>query len=119
MSDSYPVFAVIYPSEFLVGKSEPYSIIGLSDSSTPPSTRYNDCRVIVNRGQILIGADSARGGQLVFKESVIEVYKEGQFTRVLTDTGKLVVFARSKGCGCGSRLRSWNPYGTLLASDRD
>lgn len=113
MSDLFPAVVAVYDADFLVGKEKPYSIIGLSDS---PASSFNDCRVIVHKNYLIVGADSARGGTLVFKEGILEIFKEGVYTRVLTESGKLVVFAKSKGCGCGSRLRSWNPYGSVVSS---
>lgn len=115
MSDVFPAVVAVYEAGFLVGKERPFSIIGLSDS---PASKFNDCRVVLHAGRLVVGADSPRGGVAVLSEAVLEVFKEGAYTRVLLESGRLVVFARSKGCGCGSRLRSWNPYGGVVRSNR-
>jgi len=34
-------------------------------------------------------------------------------SQLLTESGKGLAFRRQDNCGCGSRLRAWNPYKTL------
>jgi hypothetical protein len=115
MSDLFPAVVAVYPSSFLSGREFPYEGIGVFDDG---GTRFTECRVIVHNNLLIVGADTARGAQMVFKAEVNSVTKEGGYTRVYTTNGDLVVFTPSKGCGCGSRLRSWNPYGNVVRSSR-
>lgn len=113
VSDLFPAVVVIYPSVVVCGWESPFSAVGLSDSG---GKIFSDSRVIVHKNLVIVGINSARGPVLGFRAEVAEVFKDGRFTRVLTTNGDLVVFAPSKGCGCGSRLRSWNPYGNIVSA---
>lgn len=115
MTDLFPAIVSVYPSSFVDGLVSPYSSIGFGDES---AVRFTDCRVIVHNNLVIVGADTPRGAQAVFKDEVSAVFVDKPFTRVLTVSGRLVVFGKSKGCGCGSRLRSWNPYGNIVGSSR-
>lgn len=115
MTDIFPAVVAVYEPSVVLAWESPFSSVGVLDGG---ATRFNDCRVIVHNNLVIVGADSPRGAQVVFKANVAEVFVEKPFTRVLTDSGFLVVFSKSKGCGCGSRLRSWNPYGNVVRSSR-
>lgn len=115
MSDVFPALVSIYSGAVSRGWEKPFSIVGLSDSGV---TKFNECRVIVHKNKIIVGAETGRGPSAVYVADVEEVFVGNPLTRVLTTSGDLVVFGVSKGCGCGSRLRSWNPYGNIVRSNR-
>jgi hypothetical protein len=83
-----------------------------------PFSEGQDENFIVHKNRITVGIDGPRGPQVFFSAEVQEVLKvpSTQFIRVITTDGHLVVFSRSKSCGCGSRLRSWNPYGNIVSA---
>ena len=115
LTDLFPALVAVYPSSVLSGAVSPFSGFGVSNDG---ATKFYESRVIVHKNLVIVGADSPRGPQTMFKANVSEVFKDGSYTRVLTSQGDLVVFAKSKGCGCGTRLRSWNPYGSVSGSNR-
>lgn len=79
----------------------------------PQGSRFLDrCRVVILRDSVLVALDSPEGPQLVFKEKVAETRHVEKTSYVLTLSGKILAFRKDENCGCGSRLRSWNPYGT-------
>lgn len=85
---------------------------------TPGSTYLEVTRVIITEDQVLVAKDSDSGPQIVFKESYdIYIPSEDQTkdSYVVTASGKMLAFKKDTGCGCGSRLRGWNPYKTLNA----
>ena len=62
---------------------------------------------------ILIAQDTPEGAQVVFQEKIAEFdLSEVQYFGT-TVSGKRFAFKKDTNCGCGSRLRSWNPYKTL------
>lgn len=87
--------------------------------SSPPTedANYLDVtRVIITNEHILVAKDSPQGPQIVFREAYetfIPSKDAGEDSYVVTRTGKMLVFSKDRGCGCGSRLRGWNPYMTL------
>lgn len=112
--DLFPAFVSILPPD------DPTDIGGLT--SGPPSPRHarhlDKARVIVLQNKIMIAVDSDQGPRIVFQEK----YDTPLFTRsssrdvdshLTTASGKKLAFRRNDACGCGSRLRSWNPYNTL------
>ena len=117
MADMFPVALSIYSPEYYLKFEKPYTSIGIAD---PTATQYSNCRVIVHNNRIIVGADTARGAQEVFKDDISEMHIQKPYTYIITAHGFLVVFAKSKDCGCGSRLKAWNPYGQIVkARNRD
>lgn len=73
-------------------------------------------RVIVTDEMVIVAKDSPEGPQIVFREAYetfIPSEKAAEDSWVVTKTGKMLAFKKDTGCGCGSRLRGWNPYRTL------
>jgi len=78
-------------------------------------------RVIVSDDTVLVGGESSDGPMLIFRErydpATLTVDRSGLTpSRLVTESGKVLVFDKDQNCGCGSRLRSWNPYRTLSSS---
>lgn len=115
MTDLFPALVAVYPPSVVFQWKTPFSNVGIAEKG---GTKFYESRVIVHKNLVTVGIDSPRGCQTVYQAPVVEVFKEAEYTRVLTDDGTLVVFAKSKGCGCGSKLRSWNPYGRVSRSSR-
>lgn len=73
-------------------------------------------RVIVTDGHIVVAKDGNEGPQIVFREAYETFIPSETPTKdsfVVTASGKMLAFKKDTGCGCGSRLRGWNPYNTL------
>lgn len=85
---------------------------------TPGATYLEVTRVIITEDQIVVAKDSDSGPQIVFRESYDQYIPSTELTKdsfVVTSSGKMLAFKKDTGCGCGSRLRGWNPYKTLNA----
>ena len=80
------------------------------------SRKVDACRITVIDGLLLIAVDSPEGPRLVFKEKIEFYEKKDRVHRVKTETGKYVAFGKDNNCGCGSRLRTWNPYKNIMTS---
>lgn len=83
---------------------------------TKGSTYLEVTRVVVTEDHVFIAKDAPQGPQIVFRERYDEFYasedtKKDSF--VVTSSGKMLAFKKDTGCGCGSRLRGWNPYNTI------
>lgn len=106
VSDVFPAIVWIAPPD-TVGLDE-LKIPGPS----PQGTRKVDrVRVVLLGDSVLIAQDSPEGPKLVFKEKYADRHVQDKLQTVRTETGKIVSFIKDANCGCGSRLRSWNPYG--------
>lgn len=87
--------------------------------SSPPTKNANYLdvtRVIITDEVIMVAKDAPAGPQIVFQEAYetfIPSKDAGEDSYVTTKSGKMLVFSKDRGCGCGSRLRGWNPYKTL------
>jgi hypothetical protein len=90
--------------------------------SRPPhegATYLEVCRVLVVDNSLVIAMDAPEGAQIIFQEKIAELYngtKPDFLTKVITVNGKMLVFYKDNGCGCSSRLRSWNPFKTLMST---
>lgn len=81
----------------------------------PKGTRRIDrCRAILINNRLLIAVDTPEGAKVVFNELYVSHAKLDRVHRVTTELGKLIAFKKDENCGCGSRLRSWNPYGSII-----
>lgn len=112
----------VFPA--LVKLIPPGSLSELSQADVkgdlPQGTRRLDrCRVVVLNNVIMIAVDAPEGPQVVFREQIEEMLTEKKLNRVKTVSGKLIAFVRDDNCGCGSRLRSWNPFGGIVSSMGD
>jgi hypothetical protein len=83
---------------------------------SPEGTRKIDrVRVVLMGEQILIAADTPAGPKIGFREKFTLRHVEGKVQSVMTESGKVISFKKDTNCGCGSRLRDWNPYGNNSA----
>lgn len=83
---------------------------------TPEASYLEITRVIVTDEKVIVAKDSPEGPQIVFREvyeTFIPSEKADEDSYVVTKSGKMIAFKKDRGCGCGSRLRGWNPYATL------
>ena len=87
-----------------------------SNPPTPEAFYRATTRVVVTDTLIIVAQDSPNGAQIIFQEKYVTFLpaadKKSDF-RVITESGKMLAFQKDTNCGCGSRLRSWNPYKTL------
>ena len=86
---------------------------------TPGTTYLEITRVVITDEVVVVAKDSPQGPQIVFREAY-ETYIPSDDPKkdswVVTKSGKMLAFKKDTGCGCGSRLRGWNPYKTLTSS---
>ena len=85
----------------------------------PPTRLVEAVRVLITDSRVLIAADSHKGPVTIFSEPIEQLNWSGNArteSSLTTSTGKTIIFVRDDSCGCGSRLRSWNPYNTLHSS---
>lgn len=78
-------------------------------------------RVLITDTHIIVAKDGNSGPQIVFREAYetfIPSKEANKDSFVVTSSGKMLAFKKDTGCGCGSRLRGWNPYG-ILGSMKD
>jgi hypothetical protein len=86
----------------------------------PQGTRRVDrSRAVVINNVLVIAQDSPEGPLVVFKEAVEEMTHEGKTTHVLTVSGKIIAITKDDNCGCGSRLRGWNPMGSAIVTSSE
>lgn len=93
----------------------------LTSSPAPDGAYYiATARVIVTDTRIVIAQDSPDGASIIFNEpyDLDNFYKSTKpelDSILITNSGKVLAFKKDTNCGCGSRLRSWNPYKTLIS----
>lgn len=113
--DVFPAIVRLAPAGSLSDITQ-LTIIG----DAPQGTRRVDtCRVVLLGDTLLIAVDSPEGTQIVFREKVVQTEAEGKVHYALTESGKILAITKDNNCGCGTRLRSWNPYGSYISSSQD
>ena len=87
------------------------------------STRIvESVRIVVTEDTVFVAADSHTGPVLIFRDKyqpenmTLAGKRKDLESRITTDTGKLILFKSDNGCGCGSKLRAWNPYNTVYST---
>jgi hypothetical protein len=113
--DTFPAIAVVAPADSVQDLATMTTSLPIPDGAK----RLDRLRVVILDQKIMIATDSPQGPQLIFREAITEILVEGKLVRVKTESGKAVAFTKDSNCGCGSRLRSWNPYGSTMYSTQD
>lgn len=108
--DVFPAFVAVAPAgtfDIAELRSQPHS---------KGSYQVVKARVIVTEQRIIIardGQDGQQGPVIVFNEGYEHFEKSEDKkldSRVISVTGKMLAYRKDDNCGCGSRLRAWNPY---------
>ncbi len=113
--DVFPAVIRLAPPNSL----EDYTLLPPVGDAPQGTRRVDRCRAIVLDGTLVIAQDSPEGPQVIFRERVSEMQHDKKVTHLLTESGKIIVIRKDENCGCGSRLRSWNPYGSYMTSNQD
>jgi hypothetical protein len=89
----------------------------LQDLKSAPITKganqVTKARIVVTEDTVMVAIDSHSGPMIIFREAYTEFHKSNVKTEdsyIRTVTGKMIAYKKDENCGCGSRLRSWNPY---------
>lgn len=89
--------------------------------ATPGAHAMDKARVIVTAERIIIAIDGdSDGPRVVFNQPVIEFHRSESRSKdsyVVTENGSMIAYRKNEACGCGSRLRSWNPYGHMYSKN--
>jgi len=113
--DVFPAYVIFVPAHVATSIDEMRSF-----PPTPKDARFFDrARVVVIGNIVTVAIDGDRGPNVVFREEVARFYKNPDKkldSKIVTVSGKKLVYKRNDACGCGSRLRAWNPYKTLNSS---
>ena len=111
--DVFPAFLVVAPPDSM----------NLADLNSQPASKgayqLTKTRVIVTPERIIVAHDGPQGPVIVFNEEYQEFNKSGSRTQdshVVTRSGKMLAYKKDENCGCGSRLRGWNPYRHVYSS---
>jgi hypothetical protein len=121
------ITADVFPAHFTVAKKDVYDELKRIKAYPPlksPDVGYiSKTRVLIanlknlekpeNDLILVVASDSPDGPQIMFQERIESFSEDSGTYRALTVSGKMVAFELQSNCGCGSRLRSWNPYKTL------
>lgn len=109
--DKFPCHLVAVPAGFTDDVST------LKSYDPTPGAKYLEItRIILTEDTVVVAKDGDVGPQIIFQERYSNFYPSedaSKDSRVVTESGKMLAFKKDTGCGCGSRLRGWNPYKTL------
>ena len=110
LQDLFPAEAILRPAT-----DQPLNTFDFSVAERHDITAV---RIIVTPTHIIMAQDGPGGPQVVFKEEydpglyIRDAERRG-LHRIQTLAGRQIAFHITSSCGCGSRLRSWNPYKVL------
>lgn len=110
VADVFPAAVAIAPS----GAEIDFDNFGPRGGGPQGTRRLDRCRIVLVNDRIMIAVDSPEGPTLVFQEKYVLHQKKEKLHIVETLDGKVMVFRKDDNCGCGSRLRSWQPYGNIV-----
>ena len=118
--DVYPAKALVAPQRREIDTYE-FATMNLT-TEIKDSRRVNAVRVVITDEVVMIAADSSSGPMLIFQErynpeSLVLDKDKRSLSRIQTVSGKSIVFSKDEAsCGCGGKLRAWNPYRTVYSS---
>jgi hypothetical protein len=114
----------VFPAHFQLtpaGHLETIDVLNAHPPTKDPDIYYlATTRVVLTEDTITVAQDSPQGAMIVFQEKYSKdalLGPEGhkKTYKLTTESGKMLAFQKDTNCGCGSRLRSWNPYKTLTS----
>ena len=111
ITDIFPAHVAVAPA----GAFEDLEDLKSVDSD-PRSHYVATTRVVVFSDIVVVAVDSPEGAKIIFREKYTNFFKADspdKEHRLITESGKMMAFRKDTNCGCGSRLRSWNPYRTI------
>jgi hypothetical protein len=110
----------IFPAHFQVAPADVFTDVSTLNSHPRQQGAFyvGTTRVLIMNVEgnqiVLVAQDSPEGAQIIFREKIAELQEPNDGTyRLITVSGKALAFSKDTNCGCGSRLRSWNPYRTM------
>lgn len=112
--DVFPAFvAVLHPED-------PTPLLEMQSAPLQPKTARQviTARVVVFNDHIMIAMDGNDGPKVIFNQKIDpntfkKASKSSEDSYVQTLNGIKIAYRKDENCGCGSRLRSWNPYRSL------
>jgi hypothetical protein len=114
----------VFPAHFQLtsaGHLETIDVLNAHPPTQDPDIYYlATTRVVLTEDTVTVAQDSPQGAMIVFQEKYSKdelLGPEGskKTYKLTTESGKMLAFQKDTNCGCGSRLRSWNPYKTLTS----
>jgi hypothetical protein len=117
--DIFPAFVALLPAD------DPTPLTEMTSGPLNPkqARQLITARVVVFNKRITIAVDGNDGPKIVFNQEVdpstfIKAPKQAEDSFIQTTKGIKIAYRKDENCGCGSRLRSWNPY-RILNSKND
>lgn len=104
--DVFPAIIKIAPPNSL----EDFSTFRTTGEYPKGTRKLDRCRVALIDKTLIVAEDSPEGPKVVFREQAVEYSHEGKDSNFLMASGKIIAISKDHNCGCGSRLRSWNPF---------
>lgn len=86
--------------------------ITLADDTVVEEVKVFLCATEDPSGYVLVVYDKGigTGPRLMLVDRVVEIIEMGKTRRMELESHGIVEYANSRKCGCGSRLRSFNPW---------
>jgi len=111
----------VFPANIIVAPENAYeNLDDLYPSDSVPNTIYRQVtRIIVTDARVIVAQDTPEGALIIGNEEYTFLDKGTKpdfLTRIITTSGKQIAFYKDNGCGCSSRLRSWNPFNVIMSS---
>lgn len=115
--DLFPAYVAVLPAD------DPTLLHDITPAPLHPkqARQVLTARVIINQNRILIAVDGDQGPKLLFDQPIDPASfqrgpKATDIHYVQTLSGTKIAYTKDENCGCGSRLRSWNPYRTVYST---
>lgn len=115
--DIFPAFVALLPED------DPTPLLEMNSAPLYPKTARQvlTARVVVSNNRIIIAIDGNDGPKVIFDQPIAtatfqKAPKQSENSYVQTLNGIKVAYRKDENCGCGSRLRSWNPYRSVYST---
>jgi len=78
---------------------------------------YSKMRAIVTADEVIVLVEDGNPPGVLYEGRLVDVTGNRQVLTAITEDGTVTI-ARAGGCGCGSRLRGYRPFGRAVALAR-
>lgn len=112
----------LFPAHLSIAPPDRYPVADMQSHPQLDGAYYvGKTRVIVTDTYVMVArdGDSGTGPVIIFREdyALFDKNDKSSDSFIVTESGKTLAFKKDSNCGCGSRLRGWNPFSVMTSKN--
>lgn len=95
------------------------AVVTVHPSPEEPPFKIINARIVISNTRLIVATDQPEGPMVVYTEDIDAadlVRIERNQYEIEATSGRKISWIKDSSCGCGSRLRTWRPFGYLTST---